>query len=278
MAHRNYILKRGWKMHKSRKTKSLLLIFIISALIISVLLLFFIMVEYIPNSSNSLIKQNEVTLTIDDTVHIASPTITAESINTIVPIKTVATNTIAPDLTINPIMNLSQTINGIEIHASNIRREINRLTTDICFQMPNNEDWMINQVALRYENVEIKDWEGSLIEPILPAADTQPGRRCDAVSFNLSDTINLSSFTITVFSIYAPPREGETCERINYVQKKLDEQSSGIKVKCQESNGLATYQVLAKPASMSDDDVRKIVSGNEFFTIEGPWVFTVNLK
>ena len=265
-------------MHKSRKTSQFLPKKLIIVLVVSASLFFFTMVGKTLSSSKSPIQQNDKLPTLAYVGHTVRPTIAVVNTNTIIPPKPVETDTITPELTINPILKLSQTVNGIEIHASNIRRETNKLTTDICFQMPNNEDWMINQIALRYEGKEIKDWEGSLIEPILPATITQLGRRCDAVSFNLSDNTSLSEFTIIVFSIYAPPREGETCERINYVQKKLDEQLSGIKVKCQEINGLATYQVLAKPASMSEDEVRKVVSSNEFFTIEGPWEFTIHLK
>lgn len=176
------------------------------------------------------------------------------------------------------MMVLSQNINGIEITVHNIRRGDNRLKADICFPVLDSEDWMLNQIVLRYDGKEIRNSGGLLIDPYIPAANGQPGRRCDMVYFSVSDEEEISEFTISVISIYAPPQEGGMCERVDEIQKQLDKQDSGIKLICQEANGMAGYHIVAKPDAISEEDARKTIMNAINHTIQGPWEFTVRLK
>lgn len=168
-----------------------------------------------------------------------------------------------------------KTAHGIEIHLKNIRHVDNLLKTDICFPLPDNEDWMLNQLSLQYDGIEVSDWGGIVIEPIIPAENGKPGMRCDMVYFSLPQSVSLSEFTITVISIWAPAREGSACQRANIVQQKLAQQ--GIQAVCQEGNGIVGYQIVDKPASMSHEEAQKILLEEQFFTIKGPWEFNIRL-
>jgi hypothetical protein len=192
------------------------------------------------------------------------------------------TPTVAMDVdqapTSGATMVLSQNVNGIEITVHNIRRGDNMLKADICFPVLDSEDWMLNQLALQCNGKEIRDWGGSLIDPIIPAMNGQPGKRCDMVYFSVSDQEQISDFTISVLSIYAPPREGGMCERIDSIQKQLDKQESGLKINCQEGNEMAGYQIVAKPDTMSEGEARIVIMDVINRTIQGPWEFFVRLK
>ncbi len=176
------------------------------------------------------------------------------------------------------MMVLSQKVNGIEITAHNIRRGDNQLKADICIPIVDSDDWMLNQISLQYNGKEIKDWGGSLIDPYIPASDGQPGRRCDMVYFAVSDQEEITEFTISVISISAPPREGGMCERIDTIQKQLDAQNSGIKLACQEGNGMAGYHFLTKPDAMSENEARIVVMNVMNRVTQGPWNFLVRLR
>lgn len=217
-------------------------------------------------------------------LQLTSPVSSIPTVSTASPVLSTSTpqqtpTTQAPVLTqppAAPFIEESKTVNGLEIHLSNIRRSENKLYVDICFPVLDKEDWSLRQLSLQYDGNDMRDWGGLVIDPIIPAADGKPGRRCDMVYFFLPDTVNLADFTISVISINAPPREGQTCQRSNAVQPKLD--ARGIKVVCQEGEGFAGYKILSKPVDMSQNEATQLVLEAVDFTITGPWEFHIHLK
>ncbi len=163
----------------------------------------------------------------------------------------------------------------MEITLNNVRRDGKWLRADICFPVLDGEDWMLNHISFRNKEFETRDHHGLVIDPIIPAKDGKPGRRCDMVGFDLGETVDLSEFTITVYSIYAPPREGGTCTRAEIVTRALAEQ--GIKVACVEREGFEGYQILEKPDSMSETEANQRIMDVMWYVIKGPWEFNARL-
>jgi hypothetical protein len=202
---------------------------------------------------------------------------------------------------------LTQTVNGLEVTATNFRKEEGRLKADLCFVLRDNSDWVIWKPSLTYtqngKEIELSDNYGSMpIElrgfPVNgqqrvitflasgekeihsePAAAGQMGRRCDTLYFEVPAEADLSNFSLVIHSIAAQPREGETCDfYLNKVQKALDDRKTGIKIQCTEESTGSGATVVSKPTSMSQEEAEKIVSSDEFFTVKGPWTFAGSLK
>lgn len=183
--------------------------------------------------------------------------------------------TATPTLPSEPFFENSKTVNGIEITVNNIRREKNELEADICFPVLDGEDWMLHKLSFLYGNTTTSDYEGLVIDPIIPAENGIPGRRCDTIYFSLPEYVDLSEFTITVHSIYAPPREGGTCARAEIVAQRLAEQ--GIKAACVQEENFEGYQVVEKPASMSEAEAGQLLMDAMWYVIKGPWEFNARL-
>jgi hypothetical protein len=279
--------KSLWKTEKiMSQTRPKSKIYLLKQILMFVAVGFFLLIGIVISQHNKPTANTEVgTALSKETSEPQSPTALATpfTTKTLEPKKShentpTVIHTIDQVPTSGAMMVLSQNVNGIEITAHNIRRGENMLKADICFPVVDSEDWMINQIALQYNGKEIRDWGGSLINPIIPAGNGKQGRRCDMVYFSVPDQEEISEFTINVISIYAPPREGGMCERIDTIQKQLDRQDSGIKIKCQEGNGMAGYQIVAKPDTVGEEEAQKIIMNAMNHTIQGPWKFTVRLK
>ena len=176
---------------------------------------------------------------------------------------------------VNPGSEQVKSANGIEIRLKNVRRANGKLEADLCFSMPDNDDWMLRRLSLHYGgNEQIGDWGSLVIPPIVPAANGQPGRRCDSIYFFVPDSAVLAEFTITVHSIDAYPREGQMCARIDSVQQKLD--ALKIKVVCTSGDHQDGYQIVEKPASMSQTDAETLAGEVIDLTIKGPWEFIIH--
>lgn len=183
--------------------------------------------------------------------------------------------TVTPTLPSEPFFENAKTINGMKITLNNIRRDGKWLNADICFPVLDGEDWMLNHISFSNGEIDTRDHSSIVIEPIIPAKDGIPGRRCDTVMFDLGEAVDLSEFTITVHSIYAPPREGGTCDRAKIVAQKMAEQ--GIKIACVQEDNFDGFQVVEKPASMSEAEAGQLVMDAMWYVIKGPWMFNARL-
>jgi hypothetical protein len=201
---------------------------------------------------------------------------------------------------------LAQTVNGIEVTATNFRREGSQVKADVCFVTLDNSDWIIWSVSLKYAKngkpTEVSDFGTTPIElrefPVNgqqrvitfgaggeknvhsePAATGQMGRRCDTLYFEVPVEADLSNLNLTIHSIGASPDEGEACTfYLDKVQKALDVRKTGIKLQCTEESWGSSVTVVSKPASMSQEEADRIVFSDEFFTIKGPWTFATSVK
>jgi len=169
----------------------------------------------------------------------------------------------------------SQNVGGFNVNLQRAWRDGKTVNADVCFAMPDTSDWTIWSTHLDYGNQTITDFEASLQN----SSNGQPGKRCDQISFYVPPDADLSSASLVIESIGARPTTDEYCSLyMPKIQQALNQRGLGIALDCKpDSNGVKTMQIISKPASMSEADAEKIVYSDEFYTIKGPWKFSVNL-
>lgn len=173
---------------------------------------------------------------------------------------------------------LMQLSNGIEVRADRAWRDGKQVNVDVCFTLLDASDWSIWGASLQYADTTIFDF-GSTMLSVQEPVEGQSGRRCDTVSFiNVPPDADLSSVTVTIDAIAAPPRAEEYCSiYMPKIQQTLSERGIAISLNCADVNGVQAMQILSKPDSMSQEEVEQIVYSEEFYTVKGPWSFTFNL-
>lgn len=170
-----------------------------------------------------------------------------------------------------------QQVNGIEIEIVGKQVANNFLLVDICFQLPNDNDWLLSaspeDVVLTFGNNTISHSGWSQIDAKTNANGSEI--RCDQVKFQLSGQEDLSKFVITVSHLITSIPEVPDCDK---AQAKLDKKNTGIKIKCSKTESSFSYEVEKKPGNISDYEVRQSIESAFREIIDGPWVFTDSLN
>jgi hypothetical protein len=171
-----------------------------------------------------------------------------------------------------------QSSSGFNVAANRAWRDGKQVNVEICFTLPDASDWSVWAASLQYADVVLFDFSSTLVSVQEPEAG-QAGFRCDTLSFqNVPPDADLTSVTISVDSIAAPPRPEDYCTiYMPKIQQALDERGTGILLGCADSNGVQVMQIVGKPESMSQEEAEQIVYSDEFYTVRGPWSFTFNL-
>lgn len=202
---------------------------------------------------------------------------------------------------------LTVSAGGIEMSAANFRLENNEFKVDLCFQSPNKYDW-IHDAFIQIGDEKITPYGGTTFERTetlgngqkrittylgdppqlewnIVSSDGLPDYRCDTLAFRLDATPITARVTLQVIKIMTTPNEGEGCaEYRDMVQSILNDRSAGIKVDCSQNNfefGARTrFLIIEKPSTMSQDEAEQIISDilQEFFTINGPWIFVGTIE
>ncbi len=170
-----------------------------------------------------------------------------------------------------------QQVNGIEIEIVGKQVMDNFLLADICFQLPDDKDWLLGNrpedIVLTIGDNTISHSGWSAID--LKTNDNGSKIRCDQVKFPLSGQEDLSSFVITVNHLITSMPESPDCDK---AQAKLDKKNTGIKIKCSRTDSSFSYQITQKPENISDYEVQRSIVIALSETIDGPWVFTDSLN
>lgn len=182
-----------------------------------------------------------------------------------------------PTVAAVPLMS-SQLTSGIEVHADRAWRDGKQVNVDVCFTLLDASDWSVSAATLQYADAAVTDFSSTLVSLQEPA-EGQSGQRCDTLSFlNIPPDANLSSVTITIDAIAAPPRAEDYCSiYMPKIQQSLNDRGLAITLGCMDSNGTQVMQILSKPDTMSQEEAEQIVFSDEFYTVKGPWSFTFNL-
>lgn len=176
-----------------------------------------------------------------------------------------------------PQINNSQDVSGYSVNLQRAWRDGKQVNADVCFTLPDTSDWTIWAAHLDYGVQTTSQFSSSMLS-VKNAADGKPGLRCDELSFYAPPDADLSSASLTIESLGAPPSIGEYCSLyMPKIQQALIERGIAISLECVNVNGVATMRIASKPASMSDADAQKIVYSDEFYTVKGPWTFQVSL-
>lgn len=176
-----------------------------------------------------------------------------------------------------PVTNIQQT-SGIEVRADRAWRDGKQVNVDVCFTLLDSSDWSVWGATLQYADAAVIDFSSTLVSLQEPV-EGQSGLRCDTLSFlNIPPDADLSTVTITVDAIAAPPRAEDYCSiYMPKIQQTLDDRGIAITLGCVDSGGVQVMQILSKPEAMSQEEAERIVYNDEFYTVKGPWSFTFNL-
>jgi hypothetical protein len=173
---------------------------------------------------------------------------------------------------------LMQQNNGIEVQADRAWRDGKQVNVDVCYTLLDTSDWSIWRASLQYADMIIPDF-GSTLLSVQEPVEGQSGMRCDTLSFiNVPPDADLSSVTITVDAIAAPPRTEEYCSiYMPKIQQSMAERGIAIVLNCVDVNGVQSMQITSKPDNMTQEEAEQIVYSDEYYTVKGPWSFTFNL-
>jgi hypothetical protein len=171
-----------------------------------------------------------------------------------------------------------QQSNGIEVRADRAWRDGKQVNVDICFTLLDASDWSIWGATLQYAGMSIFDF-GTTMVSVQEPVEGQSGIRCDTLSFiNVPPDADLSSVTVTVDAIAAPPRTEDYCTiYMPKIQQAMTERGIAITLNCVDVNGVQAMQIVSKPENMSQEEAEQLVYSDEFYTVRGPWSFTFNL-
>lgn len=167
-----------------------------------------------------------------------------------------------------------QTQNNIEVTVSNLRQVGSELKADVCFDMPDDSDWMLWYIStVDFGGAKGIGFGGDRIS-YEEATETQSGYRCDTVHFGVPNGAGFSKITMTLY-IAAPPREGHECDFYqNQAQTKLKADGYDIQISCSYSDSGAVVTIDKKPDGMSQEEAEQLVFGPEAKALSIPWVFT----
>jgi hypothetical protein len=173
---------------------------------------------------------------------------------------------------------VSQLSSGIEVRADKAWRDGKQVNANVCFTLLDGSDWSVWGATLQYAGAATTDFSSTLLS-IQDPVEGQSGMRCDTLSFiNVPPDADLTTVTITVDSIAAPPRAEDYCSiYMPKIQQALNDRAIAIALGCVDSGGVQTMQILSKPDTMSQEEAEQIVYSDEFYTVKGPWSFTFNL-
>jgi len=171
----------------------------------------------------------------------------------------------------------NQTASGIEVRMERASVEGKNVNANVCFTLPDTSDWGVSSASLTYGGVLTQEYGTTLVSLQEPANGVS-GLRCDTLTFLVPPDADLSNTTIVIDAIAATPREGEYCSvYMPKIQQAMLERGIGITLDCVDVNGALTMQIMSIPSDMTQTQAEEIVYSPEFYSVQGPWIFSFNL-
>lgn len=199
----------------------------------------------------------------------------------------------------------TSSVNGITITISSIQKLGDQTQVTVCYPLPDDGDWTIWKASLQYtqgsKTIELADFGFAPVElrefpangrqritifgkngakhmHFENALANQQGLRCDRLTFTLMKNAAPTNTMLTIQAIGAYPREGEICGvYLEKAQAMLKTNYPGLQAQCIQNAWGGGLTVAAKPDSMSQTEAEAIIASDKFFTIQGPWVFMMDM-
>ena len=162
------------------------------------------------------------------------------------------------------------------VEARNFRQVEDQLWVDVCYLLPDTQDWMIGEAFLQVAGEKMPISGGSL-NLYQPAGENgASGRRCDTLTFDIFSGLQAQDALLMINTMQAYPREGQYCDYLmNIVQPTLQARQTGIQLACDEGPGYSNGKVISKPAEMTQQQAEQIAFSSEYYSVSGPWSFPV---
>jgi hypothetical protein len=168
----------------------------------------------------------------------------------------------------------NQVASGIDVRMESVRMEGKNVNADVCFTLPDSSDWSIWSASLNYSGIVLQEYGTTL----LSLQEGNPGLRCDTLTFVVPPDADLTNASIAINSIAALPQPDDYCSvYLPKIQQSMLERGIGIVLDCVDINGILTMQILSIPPEMTQQQAEEIVYSDEFYTVQGPWIFAFNL-
>jgi LysM repeat protein len=172
------------------------------------------------------------------------------------------------------------------VRASNPRTLDDRLLVDVCFNLLDDGDWMVQDAVLRIDQTDASlliAFDSSNLISVRPfttdSEGTHTGERCDVLEFPLEPGAVLQNPVLSVLSLEAYPREGQDCALYTEkVQPLLTARDTGILITCEPvSHASGDVTVVSKPDEMSLEAAQALVyqAFQDAITLRGPWEFNL---
>ena len=175
------------------------------------------------------------------------------------------------------LTNSDQTVSGFSVNIQRAWRDGKQVYSDVCFTLPDASDWTIWNAHLEYGGQAVSQFSSTMLSR-KEASQGQSGQRCDELSFYVPPDADLSSASLTIDSLGAYPSQEEYCSLyMPKIQQALNDRGVAITLGCSDVNGAMTMQIVRKPDNITQDEADQMVYSDEFYTVNGPWTFSVPL-
>ena len=168
-----------------------------------------------------------------------------------------------------------QVVKGVAMTISNFYRTGQDLLVSLCYDQLGTEAWDMGPGTLTYANGKSSSFAAN---PTLDQRGSAagPGRYCHTLDFDrLPPDADLSQLSLSIENVHLKgPDEGHECEFYGIrLANSLKLKELGIKAECKQGGGGASFEVVSKPAGMSDDEALRQAGLEASEYIIGPWVF-----
>jgi hypothetical protein len=169
----------------------------------------------------------------------------------------------------------NQIASGIDVRMESVWMEGKNVNANVCFTLPDAADWSIWSASLNYGGIVLQEYGTTLVS----LQEGNPGLRCDTLTFVVPPDADLTNASIAINSFATPPQPDEYCSvYLPKIQQSILERGIGIVLDCVDVNGVLAMQILSIPADMTQQQAEEIVYSDEFYTVQGPWIFAFNLS
>lgn len=169
----------------------------------------------------------------------------------------------------------NQIASGIDVRMESVWMEGKNVNANVCYTLPDAADWSIWSASLNYSGIVLQEYGTTLVS----LQEGNPGLRCDTLTFVVPPDADLTNASIAINSFATPPQPDDYCSvYLPKIQQSMLERGTGIVLDCLDINGVLTMQILSIPANMTQQQAEEIVYSDEFYTVQGPWIFSFNLS